>query len=125
MVKLFLIPGGPSENVGSETVGAFAGVAERAGVKSSQLISSGCENIQSAARSTLLSVFCRALTHCERLKPIDCSIATPSSFGLKVSAKYLIKISYKLLLITAEINNIYLMQKMVVEQGSQDRPCVP
>ena len=75
-------------NVGSEAEGVFTGVAERAGVKSSLFISSGCENIQSAALSTLLSVFCKALTHCERLKPIDCSIATPSSSGLKVPVSY-------------------------------------
>lgn len=74
--------------VGSEAEGALTVDAETTGVQSSLFISSGCENIQSAARSTLLSVFLRALTHCERLKPIDCSIATPSSSGLKVPVKH-------------------------------------
>ena len=69
--------------VGSATAGGFTGVAS-AETKSSLFISSGCENIQSAALSTLLSVFCKALIHCERLKPIDWSIATPSSSGLKL-----------------------------------------
>ena len=74
--------------VGSEAEGALTVDAETTGVQSSLFISSGCENIQSAARSTLLSVFLRAFTHCERLKPIDCSIATPSSSGLKVPVKH-------------------------------------
>lgn len=63
---------------GAET--AAPGVV--AGTSSTLLISSGCEKIQSAARSTLLSVFCRALMHCARVKPIDWSILIPSSFGV-------------------------------------------
>lgn len=73
--------GGPSVYEG------FCGGTAGAPLCAANRESSSCwwENIQSAARSRLLLVSLRERDACSLVKPMDMSIAKPSSLGVKLS----------------------------------------